>query len=56
MQGNPNITAMGIQQTMGNMEAKRNRLGSGFIRILSIITTVISAGSVNAMYDSFNCL
>jgi len=53
MQGNPNITAMGIQQTMGNMEGKEIRFGSGLSGYWSIITTVISTGSVNAMHDSF---
>ena len=53
IQGNPNITAMGIQQTMGNMEGKEIRFGSGLSGYWSIITTVISTGSVNAMHDSF---
>lgn len=53
MQGNPNITAMGIQQTMGNMEGKEIRFGSGLSGYWSILTTVISTGSVNAMHDSF---
>ncbi len=53
IQGNPNINAMGIQQTMGNMEGKEIRFGSGLSGYWSIITTVISTGSVNAMHDSF---
>lgn len=51
--GNPNISNMGISQPMGNMEGKEIRFGSAASAYWSIATTVISTGSVNAMHDSF---
>ena len=51
--GNPNISNMGISQTMGNMEGKEIRFGSAASAYWSIATTVISTGSVNSMHDSF---
>lgn len=51
--GNPNISNMGISQTMGNMEGKEVRFGSAASAYWSIATTVISTGSVNSMHDSF---
>jgi potassium-transporting ATPase potassium-binding subunit len=51
--GNPNISNMGIAQTMGNMEGKEVRFGSAASAYWSIATTVISTGSVNSMHDSF---
>jgi K+-transporting ATPase ATPase A chain len=51
--GNPNISNMGISQTMGNMEGKEVRFGSVASAYWSIATTVISTGSINAMHDSF---
>jgi K+-transporting ATPase ATPase A chain len=51
--GNPNISNMGISQTMGNMEGKEVRFGSAASAYWSIATTVISTGSINAMHDSF---
>lgn len=53
MKGNPAITNMGIDQSMGNMEGKEVRFGSAASAYWSIATTVISTGSVNAMHDSF---
>jgi K+-transporting ATPase ATPase A chain len=53
MNGNPAILKMGVQQSMGNMEGKEVRFGSGASAYWSIITTVISTGSVNGMHDSF---
>jgi len=52
IQGNPMLAQMGIPQTMGNMEGKEVRFGAAASAYWSIITTVISTGSVNAMHDS----
>ncbi len=52
MNGNPAIGAMGIDQATGAMEGKEVRLGSGLSAYWSILTTVISTGSVGAMHDS----
>lgn len=51
--GNPAITAMGIDTSAGNMEGKEMRFGAAASGYWSIATTVISTGSVNAMHDSF---
>ena len=52
MKGNPAITAMGIDNTAGAMEGKEVRIGAAASGFWSIVTTVISTGSVNAMHDS----
>lgn len=52
MSGNPEITKMGIAQTAGAMEGKEVRFGAAASAYWSIMTTVISTGSVNAMHDS----
>lgn len=51
-QGNPAITAMGIDQSLGALEGKEIRNGAASSGFWSILTTVISTGSVNAMHDS----
>ncbi|MFD2918230.1 potassium-transporting ATPase subunit KdpA [Terrimonas rubra] len=53
MKGNPDISSMGIGQSMGNMEGKELRFGSAASAYWSIATTVISTGSINSMHDSF---
>ena len=53
MNGNPNITKMGIDNSMGAMEGKEVRFGAPASAYWSIATTVISTGSVNSMHDSF---
>jgi len=50
--GNPAIAGMGIAQPTGAMEGKEVRFGPAASAFWSIITTVISTGSVNAMHDS----
>jgi len=50
--GNPNIIAMGIDTSLGAMEGKEVRIGAAASGFWSIVTTVISTGSVNAMHDS----
>lgn len=56
MKGNPAITKMGIDQTLGSMEGKEIRLGSAASAFWGIITTVTSNGSANCMHDSFTPL
>lgn len=53
MKGNPAISNMGIDQSMGNMEGKELRFGAAASAYWSIATTVISTGSINSMHDSF---
>jgi K+-transporting ATPase ATPase A chain len=50
--GNPAIDQLGIKQTMGSMEGKEVRFGSASSAYWSIVTTIISTGSVNSMHDS----
>lgn len=50
--GNPLITQMGADSSLGAMEGKEIRFGSASSGYWSIATTVISTGSVNAMHDS----
>jgi len=52
MNGNPAIAAMGIDNSSGAMEGKEIRFGAAASGFWSIVTTVISTGSVNAMHDS----
>jgi len=50
--GNPAISKMGIDNSLGAMEGKEVRFGASASGFWSIVTTVISTGSVNAMHDS----
>jgi len=52
MQGNPALAKLGIAISAGAMEGKEVRFGSAASGYWSIMTTVISTGSVNAMHDS----
>jgi len=52
MNGNPAISQMGIDHSLGAMEGKEVRFGSAASGFWSIVTTVISTGSVNSMHDS----
>ena len=52
MNGNPKITAMGIDTSNGATEGKEVRFGAAASGYWSIATTVISTGSVNSMHDS----
>jgi K+-transporting ATPase ATPase A chain len=56
MKDNPVFTSLGINQHAGNMEGKEVRFGVAATGFWSIITTVISTGSVNGMHDSFTPL
>lgn len=50
--GNPAISAMGVDNSLGAMEGKEIRLGAAASGFWSIVTTAISTGSVNTMHDS----
>lgn len=50
--GNPAIERLGISQSSGAMEGKEVRFGPAASAYWSIMTTVISTGSVNSMHDS----
>ena len=50
--GSPAIAKMGIAQPTGAMEGKEVRFGPAISGYWSILTTVISTGSVNSMHDS----
>lgn len=52
IKGNPAITHMGISQATGAMEGKEVRFGSAASAYWSVVTTIISTGSVNSMHDS----
>jgi K+-transporting ATPase ATPase A chain len=50
--GNPAITAMGIDNSAGNMEGKEIRFGAIASAFWGVSTTSTSNGSVNSMHDS----
>lgn len=50
--GSANIAKLGVAQPTGAMEGKEVRFGPAQSGFWSIITTVISTGSVNSMHDS----
>jgi potassium-transporting ATPase potassium-binding subunit len=50
--GSPAIANLGVSQTTGAMEGKEVRFGPASSAYWSIITTIISTGSVNSMHDS----
>ena len=52
MQGNPKITEMGIDNSLGNMEGKEVRFGPAASSLWGVSTTSTSNGSVNSMHDS----
>src|SRR5262249_62125684 len=61
-QGNPRITALGVDavasdlQPGGNMEGKEVRFGIANSALWATATTAASNGSVNSMHDSFTPL
>lgn len=52
MNGNPEIAKLGVTQPTGAMEGKEVRFGPASSGYWSIVTTIISTGSVNSMHDS----
>ena len=60
--GNPQLAALGVDQTLspmqsgGNMEGKETRFGITASALFAVITTAASCGAVNAMHASFTPL
>src|SRR5665213_1077125 len=50
--GSPAIARIGVSQPTGAMEGKEVRFGPAASGYWSIVTTIISTGSVNSMHDS----
>jgi K+-transporting ATPase ATPase A chain len=53
LHGNPALSHMGIDQSLGALEGKEMRFGAAASAYWSITNTIISCGSVNSMHDSF---
>ena len=51
--GNPVLTALGVDPSMGNMEGKDIRFGIAGSALFSTVTTDASCGAVNSMIESF---
>jgi K+-transporting ATPase ATPase A chain len=56
MHGNPAISRLGVDQSLGSLEGKEMRFGAAASALWAITTTVTSNGSVNAMHDSLTPL
>lgn len=52
LNGSPAIAQLGVNQTAGATEGKEIRFGAAASAYWSIVTTIISTGSVNSMHDS----
>ena len=52
MAGSPAIEKLGVLQSSGAMEGKEVRFGAAASGYWSIVTTIISTGSINSMHDS----
>ncbi|MCG7507910.1 potassium-transporting ATPase subunit KdpA [Mesorhizobium retamae] len=55
-QGNPILTALGLDNALGNMEGKEVRFGQAMTAAYAAVTTGISDGGVNAMHGSLTGL
>lgn len=55
-QGNPLLTHLGVDPSLGNMEGKEARFGIADSGLFAAVTTAASCGAVNAMHDSFTPL
>ena len=55
-QGNPRLTALGVDAAYGSMEGKEVRFGIFNSALFATVTTDASCGAVNAMHDSFTPL
>jgi len=51
--GNPLLTALGVDPSLGNMEGKEVRFGPALSALFATVTTDASCGAVNAMHESF---
>jgi K+-transporting ATPase ATPase A chain len=54
--GNPILTAIGVDPSLGNMEGKEIRFGQAMTAVYAAITTGISDGGVNGTHGSFTGL
>jgi K+-transporting ATPase ATPase A chain len=54
--GNPLLTHLGIDPSMGNMEGKEVRFGTAMSSLFAVTTSSTSDGAVIAMHDSFTPL
>ena len=54
--GNPLLTAIGVDPSLGNMEGKEVRFGQAMSALYSAVTTGLSDGGVNAMHSSLTPL
>ncbi|HEX9511886.1 MAG TPA: potassium-transporting ATPase subunit KdpA [Puia sp.] len=53
VRGNPAITAMGIDNSAGNMEGKEIRFGSFYSAYYSGVNMVVPAGTTTGVHDSY---
>lgn len=54
--GNPLLTALGVDPSLGNMEGKEVRIGTALSSLFAVTTTATSNGATVAMHDSFTPL
>ena len=54
--GNPLLTSLGLDPSLGNMEGKEVRFGQVMSSLFAAVTTAESCGAVNAMHDSLTPL
>jgi K+-transporting ATPase ATPase A chain len=54
--GNPLLTALGVDPSMGNTEGKELRFGQAMSALFVAVTTGLSCGAVNVMHDSLTPL
>lgn len=54
--GNPLLTAVGVDPSLGNMEGKEVRFGQAMSALYAGVTTGLSNGGVNAMHSSLTPL
>jgi K+-transporting ATPase ATPase A chain len=54
--GNPILTALGVDPSLGNFEGKEVRFGQAMSALFATATTGTSTGAVNAMHDSLTPL
>lgn len=55
-QGNPILSAVGVDPALGNMEGKEVRFGQAMTALYAAVTTGLSDGGVNGMHGSFTGL
>jgi potassium-transporting ATPase potassium-binding subunit len=54
--GNPLLTSLGLDPSLGNMEGKEVRFGQAMTALFVAVTTGLSCGAVNAMHASLTPL